>query len=49
MPVQRGVELGAKVVDEIGVGGGGEFGVGVVGLEGLKDFGGVVDEVQHGG
>ena len=47
--VAGGVELGAQVEDEVRVGGGREFGRGVVGLEGGEDFLGVVHEIQHVG
>jgi hypothetical protein len=42
----RGVEFGAEVEDQVGVGRGRQFGRRIVGLEGLKDLGGVVDEIH---
>ena len=42
-----GVELGLEVEDQVGIGGFGQLGGGVVGLEGGEDGVGFVDEIHH--
>ena len=47
--VALGIELGLEIQDQVGIGGLGQFGGGVVGLEGRQDLVGLVHEIHHVG
>ena len=47
--VALGIELGLEIEDQVGIGGHGQLGRGVVSLEGRQDVVGVVDEIHHEG